>query len=102
MRYNTEVKKEISENYIDIDIPYLILAAVGGDLTIFQSILNKGADPLLTGHIALSRKKKNAFNSNILGAAAYFGNHDLIKYILDKNISNLLFNFRCRCEFQIY
>lgn len=89
MRFNTELKKEISENYNDVEIPYLILAAAGGDLTIFQSILNKGGDALLTGHVALSRKKKNSFNSNILGAAAYFGNHELIKFIFDKNISNL-------------
>eukprot|EP00340_Litonotus_pictus_P003650 CAMPEP_0170516344 /NCGR_PEP_ID=MMETSP0209-20121228/2579_1 /TAXON_ID=665100 ORGANISM="Litonotus pictus, Strain P1" /NCGR_SAMPLE_ID=MMETSP0209 /ASSEMBLY_ACC=CAM_ASM_000301 /LENGTH=659 /DNA_ID=CAMNT_0010801185 /DNA_START=374 /DNA_END=2349 /DNA_ORIENTATION=+ len=40
----------------------------------------------MTGHITLSPKKKNSVITNIIGAAAYHGNIDILNYILDLKI----------------
>ena len=86
---NTDVSKEFKENYIDVEMPYIIQASVGGNVKIFELLVSKGADVFVVGHISLSRKKKNSFVNNILGAASFFGNVSLVKYILENKISTI-------------
>ena len=82
-RKSSEVIKELKDHYIDLEMPYVMIAAVGGSVKILESLLSKGADVNSSGYVSLSRKKKNAFISNALGAAAYFGNLDMVKYLIE-------------------
>jgi ankyrin repeat protein len=70
--------------YIDVELPMIILAAIGGDIDIFSYFIDKGSNINSAAHITLSKKHRNSVTSNILGAAAYYGRVDLANYILDK------------------
>ena len=73
-----------SKDYNEIQIPFVIMSGIGGDIEIFKYLLknqlisNKGQN----GIIGLSKKFKNTFTSNILGACAYYGKSELLEYLL--------------------
>ena len=85
-------KDKITEGkdiYIDVQIPFVLMSGIGGDIEIFKYLLNHKliSDKNQTGIIGLSKKFKNIFNSNIIGACAYYGNNKLLEYLL-KNYKN--------------
>jgi hypothetical protein len=75
---------EIKENYLNVECPLAIQAAIGGDIDIFKFLVDRGANILAVGHIGLSRKIKNSIISNIIGAAAFYGRVNLLHFILEK------------------
>jgi len=76
----------------------LILAAQHGNIETFSAFLKAGRDIKEVGHICLSRRKHNSVISNVVGAAAYYGNHKLLKNIilrLGNNNADQI-NFPCK------
>merc|ERR1712096_216680 len=57
---------DVKENYVMVECPWIIQAAIGGDIDIFNYILDHGAKVGATGHIGLSKKNRNSVVSNIL------------------------------------
>ncbi len=91
------VSLENKELYSEVDCPLIIQAAVGGDLEIFKYIhLINPSSINLIGHITLSRKHKNSVLTNVLGAAAYYANVNLVHYILEKHLSSVNINFKAQ------
>lgn len=74
------------DKYSLVDIPLLILSAIGGSIEIFDYILKKGGDITQVGHIGLSPKKKNSIVSNVIGAASYYKRQYMLSYLLDLKI----------------
>ena len=87
--------KEPKDNYIDIICPFVLMAGIGGDIEIFNYLLENGliSDINQSGVIGLTQKYKNIFNSNIIGACAYYGNDKLLEYLLRNYRSKLDINF---------
>ena len=79
------------ENYLDIQCPFVLMSGIGGDIEIFQYLLNQKliSNKNQVGVIGLTKKFKNSFSSNIIGACAYYGNDKLLKFLL-KNYENEL------------
>ena len=80
---------EGKEIYIDVQVPFVLMSGIGGDIEIFKYLLNHKliSNKNQTGIIGLSKKFKNIFNSNIIGACAYYGKNKLLEYLL-KNYKN--------------
>lgn len=74
------------DKYSLVDIPLLILSAIGGSIEIFDYILKKGGDITQVGHIGLSPKRKNSIVSNVIGAASYYKRPYILSYLLDLKI----------------
>ena len=94
--YNSILKEDSKDKitegkdiYIDVQIPFVLMSGIGGDIEIFKYLLNHKLISVKnqTGIIGLSKKFKNIFNSNIIGACAYYGNNKLLEYLL-KNYKN--------------
>ena len=92
---SNNIIQDSKENYIDIICPFALMAGIGGDIQIFEYLLKKGLIPELnvSGVIGLTKKYKNIFNSNIIGACAYYGNDKLLEYLLKNYRSELDINF---------
>jgi hypothetical protein len=93
------IGQENKEQYSEVDCPLIIQAAIGGDLEIFKYILTLNPTSInLIGHATLSRKNKNSVMTNVLGAAAYYSNVNLVHYILEKHIavSSVNINFKAQ------
>ena len=75
---------ESKENYLDFQIHYIIMVGIGGHVDIFEKLMNEKLiiNKNLTGIIGLSKKNKNAFFSNVIGACAFYGHSKLINFIL--------------------
>ena len=73
-------------NYTEEICPYAVMAGIGGDINIFKCLYKKNLinnyNINNSGIIGLTKKYKNAFFSNIVGACAYYGNEKLLEYIL--------------------
>lgn len=79
------------ENYNNIDIPYILLGAISGDIDIFDLINSNGALNLnASGHITLGKKQKNSVITNAIGACAFYGRKDLMNFILQKKKTSKL------------
>ena len=74
-------------NYLEEICPYSVMAGIGGDIDIFQILYKKNLinnyNINNTGIIGLTKKYKNIFCSNIIGACAYYGNDKLLEFILN-------------------
>ena len=82
---NFFLENKEKENYNNLEVPYIIIGAISGEINIFDLIVNNGALNLnSTGHITLGKKQKNSVISNCIGACAYYGRKDLLNYILQK------------------
>ena len=83
-------------NYSEEICPYAVMAGIGGDIEIFKLLYKKNLinnyNINNSGIIGLSKKYKNVFFSNIVGACAYYGNENLLEYILDNYRSKLDIN----------
>ena len=75
---------DTKENYEDIICPLVLMTGIGGNIEIFKYLMSKDLinDLNIIGTIGLSKKYKNAINSNIVGACAFYGNHKLLDYLL--------------------
>ena len=73
-----------SKEYNEVQIPFVIMSGIGGNIEIFdyllkhQLISNKDQN----GVIGLSKKFKNTFSSNVIGACAYYGKSELLEHLL--------------------
>ena len=83
-------------NYSEEICPYAVMAGIGGDIEIFKLLYKKNLinnyNINNSGIIGLTKKYKNTFFSNIVGACAYYGNDKLLEYILDNYRSELDIN----------
>ena len=82
---NSELKSnEAKENYNIIQCPFVIMSGIGGDIEIYKYLIkNKlisNKDEI--GIVGLTKKLKNSFYSNIIGACCYYGRTELLDYIL--------------------
>ena len=75
---------ETKEGFIDVQIPYILLAGISGHIDIFEYLMNNKLifNKNLTGIIGISKKNKNIFNSNVIGACAFYGKYKLLDFIL--------------------
>ena len=80
-----------SKDYLDVQIPFIIMSGIGGDIEIFNYLLKHKliSDKDQIGVIGLSKKYKNSFSSNVIGACAYYGQKDLLEFLL-RNYKNEL------------
>ena len=62
--------------------PYIIQAACAGNIIVFKYLIDAGCKYTELGHICLSKKRKNSVLSNVIGAAAYHGKNEMLKYLL--------------------
>ena len=77
--------KDQKELYIDFDCPLILQACIGGDEEIFFYLMKHqfGKNILnVNGIIGLSKKQKNAFTSNVIGACSYYGRYKLLEYLI--------------------
>ena len=75
---------ETKDGFIDVQIPYVLLAGISGHIDIFEYMMNHKliVNKNLTGTIGITKKHKNIFNSNVIGACAFYGKHKLLDFIL--------------------
>ena len=64
--------------------PFILQAACQGGLDVFENLLHHGSKITDQGFIGFSKKRKNQVISNIVGAAAFNGSKDILKYMLKK------------------
>ena len=89
------ILEDHKENYYEISCPFVLMAGIGGDIKIFQTLLERNLIPKLdaSGVIGLSKRFKNIFTSNIIGACSYYGKDKLLEYLLKNYRSKLDINF---------
>ena len=73
---------EFSQNYRKTS--FLIQAANQGNLDSFQLLLQHGSDIKESGIICLSRRRKNIVVGSVMAAAAYHGNHQILKFAMTR------------------
>ena len=75
---------ETKDGFIDVQIPYVLLAGISGHIDIFEYMMNHKliVNKNLTGIIGISKKHKNIFNSNVIGACSFYGKSRLLDFIL--------------------
>jgi len=62
--------------------PFIVLAASRGNRRVFEYLVRLGRDPNEEGFIGFSKKRKNQVISNCIGAAAFNGHLDFLKFLL--------------------
>ena len=72
------------ESYLEFQIPFAIMVTISGHVDVFEQFMNNKliVDKKVTGIIGLSKKHKNAFFSNVIGACAFYGHSKLLDFIL--------------------
>ena len=86
------VDNDPSSSILYRQTPFMIQAAVAGNVEVIKALEAAGKSILGInydfgnnfGHIGLSKKHQNSFCSNVLGASAYWGNHEALDYCLKK------------------
>ena len=75
---------ETKDGFIDVQIPYVLLAGISGHIDIFEYMMNHKliVNKNLTGIIGITKKHKNIFNSNVIGACSFYGKSKLLDFIL--------------------
>ena len=64
--------------------PYIIYAACHGNLEIVRHLEKAGCDINDVGHICLSKRRQNSVAGNIICAAAFHGNKEVLEYCLGR------------------
>ena len=85
--YPDNSKNKINEpkdNYLLIQSPFILICGIGGNIEIYKFLLNNKliSDKKQVGFIGLSKKYKNLVYSNVVGACAYYGKHEILEFIL--------------------
>lgn len=70
----------ISEKYRQA--PWIIQAACAGDVPVIKAFLEGGCQLTEVGHICISKRRMNSVTSNVIGAAAYYGQDKALKFFL--------------------
>lgn len=78
--------------------PFIIQAAMRGNIDIFEAVANAGVDIWEIGHIGFSRKRKNSIIGTCLAAAAYHGHYKLLKTLLVKAQKHLGDHVNAPCK----
>ena len=75
---------DAKEAYIDIQIPFILMAGISGHIDIFEYLMNQKLiiNKKINGVIGLSKKNKNILYSNVIGACAFYGKYKLLDFIL--------------------
>ena len=75
---------EAKEAFIDVQIPFIIMAGISGHIDIFEYLMNQKLiiNKKISGVIGLSKKNKNLLYSNVIGACAFYGKYKLLEFIL--------------------
>ena len=85
-------------NYGEEYFPFQVMAGIGGSIEVFNYLSENNLINIqninATGMIGLTKKYKNIFLSNIVGACAYYGNDKLLNYILETYENKLSINFK--------
>jgi len=89
------ILKDVKDNYNEVNCPFVIMSGIGGDINIFNYLLDHKlfSDKTQTGAIGLSKKLKNIINSNVIGACAYYGKNELLKHLLSNFKNEFDINF---------
>ena len=76
---------ESKDSYLEFQIPFALMVGISGHVDIFKRFMSIKliVDKKVTGVIGLSKKNKNAFYSNVIGACAYYGHSKLLHFILN-------------------
>ena len=69
--------------------PLTLIAASSGSLETLQTVISNGGNLWESGHICLSRKKKNSVIGNVIGLAAYMGHDKILNFALGKASSSI-------------
>jgi len=79
---------EPKENYNPIQCPFVIMSGIGGDVEIYKYLSKNNliSNKKELGIVGLSKKLKNSFYSNIIGACCYYGRAELLEYLLKNDI----------------
>ena len=64
--------------------PFIIQAAVAGDVKVMKTLVKAGCQLNDVGHICLSKRRQNSVASNVIGACAYHGQDKALKYCLQE------------------
>ena len=82
---------DAKEAFIDIQIPFILMAGISGHIDIFEYLMNQKLiiNKKINGVIGLSKKNKNILYSNVIGACAFYGKYKLLDFIL-KNFKDEL------------
>ena len=75
---------DAKEAFIDIQIPFILMAGISGHIDIFEYLMNQKLiiNKKINGVIGLSKKNKNILYSNVIGACAFYGKYKLLDFIL--------------------
>ena len=75
---------EAKEAFIDVQIPFILMAGISGHIDIFEYLMNQKLiiNKKISGVIGLSKKNKNLLYSNVIGACAFYGKYKLLEFIL--------------------
>ena len=86
-----EKLNELKDNYVSVQSPFVIIGGIGGNIEIFQYLLNNKliSNKKQVGFIGLSKKLKNLVSSNVIGACSFYGKHEILEFLL-KNFKNEL------------
>ena len=86
-----EKLNEVKDNYVSVQSPFVIIGGIGGNIEIFQYLLNNKliSNKKQVGFIGLSKKLKNLVSSNVIGACSFYGKHEILEFLL-KNFKNEL------------
>ena len=60
----------------------MIHAACVGTVEIMKLLVESGRSITEVGYIGLSKVQGNRLTSNVIGAAVYYGNNEVLKYLL--------------------
>jgi hypothetical protein len=86
------ITTENKELYASVECPLIILATIADNLK-FVSELLKNTDLQTTGHIGLSKRRKNSIISNIFGAACFYGSAKVAFNLISDNISKIFIKY---------
>lgn len=70
--------------------PWIVYAACHGNLEIVKLLAKAGCSLNDVGHICLSRFQLNSVAGNVIGAAAYHGNREILEYCISKVDSSFI------------
>jgi hypothetical protein len=77
--------KKLSENYRKS--PFILQAAAAGDIYCFQTLIAAGCKLNDVGFVCLSKKKRNFVVSNVVGAACFYGSHEIVRKQLESKLN---------------
>ena len=75
-------------------MPYIILAAMAGNLETFKILLNAGCDISETGNMSFLPDKQKYTTSNVIGTAAFYGQAEIINFVMARTKDKSMLEFK--------